>query len=69
MSELSREQIAELVGCYFGLQQASNYHPRTPDPSGDGAVMLNALRAEMDRRMDAIKAKLPPGTVDNWPNI
>lgn len=58
---MTREEIAEWVGCYFGLQQAGNINV-----PGDGAT-INRIRKEIDARKRAIEAKLPPGAIENWP--
>ncbi|MEO6382000.1 MAG: hypothetical protein ABIO35_08380 [Nitrobacter sp.] len=63
---MTREETAEWVGCYFGLQRAGNMNP--PVLRGDeGSRMLNGLRAMIQAEMDKIEAKLPPGTIDAWP--
>lgn len=59
------EEIAELVGCYFGLQQAGNMRPAPL--SFEGANAINALRKMIDGKMQEIVAKLPLGTIDRWP--
>jgi hypothetical protein len=64
---MTREEIAEWVGCYFGLQQAINIRPQIEDASGDGGRMLVALRSELRRRMDEIEGRLPPGAIESWP--
>lgn len=53
---MTREQTAEWVGYFFGLQRAINMK-RLPNE------FVRFLRAEMDD----IEAKLPPGTIDAWP--
>lgn len=55
-TNLTREQIAELVGFYFGLQRAINMR-RLPEE------YVTFLRAEMQD----VESKLPPGTIDAWP--
>ena len=67
--ELTREQMAEKVGYYFGLQRAGNHHPHIPDPSGDGARMLNALRQWIDNEMAKMEAELPRDAIERWPNV
>lgn len=64
---MTREQTAELVGRYFGLQWAGNAMPRI-ERGDEGTRMLNALRDMIDLEMAVVKAKLPPGTIDAWPN-
>lgn len=63
---MNREQTAELVGQYFGLQQAGNMMPRI-ERGEEGTRMLNALRAMIDAKIRGVEAKLPPGTIENWP--
>jgi len=53
---MDREQIAEQVGFYFGLQRACNLK-RMPEE------FCRLLLAEMKDTAD----KLPPGTIDSWP--
>lgn len=69
MVDLTREQIAEKVGYYFGLQRASNHHPHTPDPNGDGARAINAIREWLDGEMAKVEAELPAGAIERWPNV
>jgi hypothetical protein len=65
---MTREQTTELVGQYFGLQQAGNMMPRI-ERGEEGTRMLNALRAMIDTAMKEIEAKLPPGTIEYWPHV
>jgi len=65
---MTREEIAELVGQYFGLQQAGNMNPRI-ERGDEGSRMLNALREMIDAKKREVEAKLPPGTIDRWPNV
>jgi hypothetical protein len=58
-----REQTAELVGRYFGLQSAGNMMPKV-ERGEEGTGVLNALRALIDAEMKAIEAKLPPEIID-----
>lgn len=63
---MTREETAEWVGCYFGLQKAGNLKlgfARGPV----GTFVLNELRKMIDAEMRAVEAKLPPGTIDAWP--
>lgn len=53
---MTRVEIAEYVGYYFGLQRAINMK-RLPEE------YVRFLRAEMSD----IEAKLEPGTIDAWP--
>jgi hypothetical protein len=53
---MSREETAEWVGFYFGLQRAVNMK-RLPEN------FVTFLLAEMKDAED----KLPPGTIDSWP--
>lgn len=64
---LTKEQTAEYVGQYFGLQQAGNMMPKI-ERDEEGTRMLNALRAMIDDKKKEIEAKLPPGTIEVWPN-
>lgn len=54
----AREQTAEWVGCYFGIQRAVNMK-RLPEE------FCQFLLAEMR----SIEAKLPLGTIDAWPGV
>lgn len=65
----SREETAELVGRYFGLQSAGNMRVFAPNAADAGAVSwtVNALREMIQEDMDEIVKKLPPGTIDAWP--
>lgn len=54
--ELTREQTAERVGYYFGLQRAFNM---SRDPA-----LSRALEAEMGDTL----LLMPPGTVEAWPS-
>jgi hypothetical protein len=62
---MSREETAELVGFYFGLQRAGNMRPLPL--TAEGADAINALRKMLDDEMQATAAKMPPGTLDAWP--
>jgi hypothetical protein len=53
---MEREQTAEWVGYYFGLQRAINMK-RLPEN------YVTFLRGEMAE----VEGRLPPGTIDNWP--
>ena len=64
---MPREEIAEWVGYYFGLQRAGNL--RLTIPRGDGeSRALNDLRKSIDAEMAKIVKMLPPGTIDGWPH-
>ena len=65
---MRREEMAEWVGKYFGLQQAGNMMPRI-ERGEEGTRMLNALRAMIDEEKKAIEEKLPHGTIERWPNV
>lgn len=52
----TREELAEQVGYYFGLQRAINMK-RLPEE------FVTFLRGEMQH----VEKKLPPGTIDAWP--
>ena len=62
---MTREETAEWVGYYFGLQRAGNMTPRV-ERGEEGSRVLNALRAMIDSEMASVAAKLPPETIDNW---
>jgi hypothetical protein len=62
---MTHVEMAELVGFYFGLQAAGNMRPNTYTP--EAANTLNALREMIDLKMRQIQARLPPDTIDNWP--
>ncbi len=55
---MTREETAEWVGYYFGLQSAINMK-RLPEE------YVRFLRGEMS----AVEARLPPGTIDAWPRV
>jgi hypothetical protein len=63
---VTREETAELVGRYFGLQKASNL--KIAGYLGPEAARVHSiLRALIDDEMSKVEAKLPPGTIDTWP--
>ena len=62
---MTREETAEWVGYYFGLQRAGNMMPRV-ERGEEGSRVLNALRAMIDSEMASVAAKLPPEAMDNW---
>lgn len=62
---MTREEMAEWVGYYHGLQRAGNMMPRV-ERGDDGSRVLNALREMIDAEKATIVAKLPAGTIDNW---
>lgn len=64
---MTREETAEWVGHYFGLQRAGNMMPRVPR-GNEATRVLNALRDMIDAEMREVEAKLPPGTIENWPS-
>lgn len=53
--ELTREETAEWVGYYFGLQRAFNkgLHTRVSE--------------ELEAEMGDVLLKMPPGTIEAWP--
>lgn len=53
---MTREETAEWVGYYFGLQRAVNMK-RLPEN------FVQFLLTEMGK----VEASLPPGTIDAWP--
>lgn len=53
---MTREQTAEWVGYYFGLQRAVNMK-RLPE---------NYVRFLLGEMRD-VEAKLPTGTIESWP--
>ena len=55
---MNREQTAEWVGYYFGLQRAVNLK-RLPEE------FVQFLLSEMKD----VEEKLPAGTIDKWPAI
>lgn len=61
---MTREETAEWVGHYFGLQRAGNIKL----PGGD-ADTINRFRMMLDAAMAEVKAKLPLGTIDAWPRV
>lgn len=65
----TREETAEWVGYYFGLQRAGNLRvPAVSADQADGAgVAVNALRRLIQSEMNRVEAMLPPGTIDAWP--
>jgi len=65
---MTREETAEWVGHYFGLQKAGNMMPRV-ERGEEGTRVLNALREMIDAEMRKVEAKLPPGTIDAWPRL
>lgn len=66
----TREDVAELVGRYFGLQRAGNMRVFAPSAEMADAVgwTINSIRRMIDEDMKEIERKLPPGTIDRWPN-
>lgn len=63
---MTREETAEWVGYYFGLQRAGNIKPSFV--RGEVAtVAINELRKMIDAEMAKVAAMLPPGTIDAWP--
>ena len=63
---MTREETAEWVGFYFGLQRAGNMKiAGYMGPESSRAI--NLLRAMIDDEMALVIAKLPPGTIDAWP--
>lgn len=65
---MKREEMAEWVGYYFGLQRAGNLNPRILR-GDEGSRMLNAMRNLIDAEMKRIERMLPPGTIDTWPRV
>lgn len=55
--ELTREETAEWVGYYFGLQRALNKGPHTQ------------IATELETEMGDVLLKMPPGTVEAWPAV
>jgi len=64
---LTREQTAEWVGYYFGLQRASNLQVNVGGTGGADAI--NRLRSTLDAEMKDVAEKLPAGAIDHWPYI
>lgn len=68
---MTREETAEWVGYYFGLQRAGNMRVMViGEPLATGAgIAINKLRGLIDAEMAKVLAKLPDGTIEAWPNV
>ncbi len=54
---MTREETAEWVGYYFGLQRALNAAPANPP-----------FKTFLETEMGDVLLKMPPGTVEAWPS-